>query len=127
MATASEANSLYAQGPFPRSEILAWFDEQYFNDKLRIRPANPKDGPFRELSMMLKAWGHVQKKDDTEQVNMCFHQSATPRFICLLTGVQRAQHMHFLHVLDVQGLQCLPQQSHCLPVYASKGIWSSPE
>ena len=68
-----------AQGPFPRSEILAWYDEQYFNDKLRIRPANPKDGPFRELSMMLKAWGHAQKTDDAaEQVS-----SALSRFFVI--------------------------------------------
>ena len=62
---------MFAQGPFPRSDILAWFDEHYFDDKLRIRPANPKDGPFRELSVMIRAWGHVQKKQDTvEQVQV---------------------------------------------------------
>ena len=85
---------LCAQGPFSRSDILAWFDEQYFNDKLRIRPANPKDGPFRELSVMLKAWGHIQKKDDNaEQVHPCSRVSFFLNCTFPCPNVKIVQHM----------------------------------
>ena len=53
------------QGPFSYSDILAWFDEGFYDDKLRIRPEN---GSFRELSVMLKAWGHVHKKRDISEM-----------------------------------------------------------
>ena len=53
------------QGPFSHSDILAWFDEGFYDDKLRIRPEN---GSFRELSVMLKAWGHVHKKRDISEM-----------------------------------------------------------
>ena len=48
------------QGPFSRSDILSWLAESYFDDKLRIRPENGPDASFRELSVMLKAWGHAK-------------------------------------------------------------------
>ena len=43
------------QGPFPREDILGWFNDNYFDERLRIRPEN-SPGSFRELSVMLKAW-----------------------------------------------------------------------
>ena len=49
------------QGPFSRSDILAWLSESYFDDKLRIRPEDGPDASFRELSVMLKAWGHAEE------------------------------------------------------------------
>lgn len=43
------------QGPFSREDILGWFNDNYFDERLRIRPEN-SPGSFRELSTMLKAW-----------------------------------------------------------------------
>lgn len=62
-----EHDVLHMQGPFSRTDILAWFDDHFYDEKLRIRPANALDASFRELSVMLKVWAHAQKGPDSAE------------------------------------------------------------
>ena len=45
------------QGPFPRSDIITWFEDGFFPAELPIRSAEAaKDAPFRPLSQLMRVW-----------------------------------------------------------------------
>jgi hypothetical protein len=48
------------QGPFPKNDILEWFDQHYFEPTLKIRNHHePADAGFQNLGDMLKLWRQV--------------------------------------------------------------------
>ena len=55
------------QGPFSKSDILDWYDMQYFPSDLQVKHASQPDGAFEDVTKHIQRWALEAKQDQPQQ------------------------------------------------------------